>query len=121
MSEQTDPSDKIRVRFSHLGLVVSDIKMMEDFYTRVVGFEKTDSGTASQGVTMTFMTTLSAPCFSELIPQVEYGMSSSACGLLSLMWHILSGGNSGWLFSSYCLTNRPASVCLTISLQMPLV
>ena len=56
MSEQTDPSDKIRVRFSHLGLVVSDIKMMEDFYTRVVGFEKTDSGTASQGVTMTFMT-----------------------------------------------------------------
>ena len=56
MSEQTDPSDKIRVRFSHLGLVVSDIKMMEDFYTRVVRFEKTDSGTASQGVKMTFMT-----------------------------------------------------------------
>ena len=56
MSDEIDPNEKIRVRFNHLGLVVSDIKMMEDFYTRVVGFEKTDSGTASQGVTMTFMT-----------------------------------------------------------------
>jgi catechol 2,3-dioxygenase len=56
MSADEDQNEKIRVRFSHLGLVVSDIEMMEDFYTRVVGFEKTDSGTASQGITMTFMT-----------------------------------------------------------------
>ena len=56
MADENDPGDKIRVRFSHLGLVVNDIEMMEDFYTRVIGFEKTDSGTASQDVTMTFMT-----------------------------------------------------------------
>ena len=44
MSDKSSGSEKIRVRFSHLGLVVSDIEMMEDFYTRVIGFERTDGG-----------------------------------------------------------------------------
>lgn len=45
-----------RMRFSHLGLVVSDIDMMQDFYTGVLGFELTDKGVTSQGATMAFMT-----------------------------------------------------------------
>lgn len=49
-------NEKISVKFSHLGLVVSDINMMEDFYTRVIGFERTDGGMTGQGVTMIFMT-----------------------------------------------------------------
>ena len=52
----TKGADKINVRFSHLGLVVSDIEMMEDFYTRVIGFERTDGGMTGQGVIMIFMT-----------------------------------------------------------------
>lgn len=45
-----------RMKFSHLGLVVKDLEMMEDFYTRVLGFELTDKGKTGQGVTMAFMT-----------------------------------------------------------------
>ena len=45
-----------RMKFSHLGLVVKDLEMMEDFYTRVLGFELTDKGTTGQGATMAFMT-----------------------------------------------------------------
>jgi catechol 2,3-dioxygenase len=56
MSDKSSGSEKIRVRFSHLGLVVSDIEMMEDFYTRVIGFERTDGGMTGQGVVMIFMT-----------------------------------------------------------------
>ncbi len=48
--------DRIQVHFSHMGLVVKDIAMMEDFYTRVIGFERTDGGRTGQGVTMIFMT-----------------------------------------------------------------
>ncbi len=47
---------KITARFSHMGLVVKDIEMMEDFYTRVIGFERTDGGLTGAGVTMIFMT-----------------------------------------------------------------
>ncbi len=39
-----------------MGLVVKDIAMMEDFYTNVIGFERTDGGMTGQGVTMIFMT-----------------------------------------------------------------
>lgn len=45
-----------RMKFSHLGLVVSDLEMMLDFYTRVLGFELTDKGMNGAGATMAFMT-----------------------------------------------------------------
>ena len=45
-----------RIKFSHLGLVVRDIEMMQAFYTDVLGFAVTDKGTTGQGATMTFMT-----------------------------------------------------------------
>ena len=45
-----------RMQFSHLGLVVSDLEAMQDFYTRVLGFELTDKGTTGSGATMAFMT-----------------------------------------------------------------
>jgi len=44
------------MKFSHLGLVVKDLPMMEKFYTEVLGFELTDKGKTGQGVTMAFMT-----------------------------------------------------------------
>lgn len=55
MDSQSAP-DRINVHFSHMGLVVKDIALMEDFYTRVIGFERTDGGKTGQGVTMIFMT-----------------------------------------------------------------
>ncbi len=45
-----------RMKFSHLGLVVSDLEMMQDFYTRVLGFALTDKGMTGSGATMAFMT-----------------------------------------------------------------
>lgn len=45
-----------RMKFSHLGLVVKDVAMMQDFYTRVLGFALTDKGVNGQGATMAFMT-----------------------------------------------------------------
>ena len=45
-----------RMKFSHLGLVVSDLEAMQDFYTRVLGFELTDKGTTGSGATMAFLT-----------------------------------------------------------------
>ena len=56
MSTKSAQDGKIRARFSHMGLVVKDIEMMEDFYTNVVGFERTDGGMTGQGVVMIFMT-----------------------------------------------------------------
>lgn len=56
MTTDADTHRKITARFSHMGLVVKDIEMMEDFYTRVIGFERTDGGMTGQGVTMIFMT-----------------------------------------------------------------
>ena len=56
MAETSAERKKIRARFSHMGLVVKDIEMMEDFYTRVIGFERTDGGMTGAGVTMIFMT-----------------------------------------------------------------
>ena len=45
-----------RIKFSHLGLVVSDLETMQDFYTRVLGFALTDRGMTGSGATMAFMT-----------------------------------------------------------------
>jgi catechol-2,3-dioxygenase len=45
-----------KLLFSHLGLVVKDLPMMVDFYTRVLGYQVTDRGTTGQGCTMVFMT-----------------------------------------------------------------
>ena len=56
MSTKSAQDDKIRARFSHMGLVVKDIEMMEDFYTNTIGFERTDGGMTTQGVIMIFMT-----------------------------------------------------------------
>ena len=56
MSTKTVQDDKIRARFSHMGLVVKDIEMMEDFYTNTIGFERTDGGMTTQRVIMIFMT-----------------------------------------------------------------
>lgn len=56
MTGKESSDRKIRARFSHMGLVVKDIDLMEDFYTRVVGFERTDGGKTGAGVTMVFMT-----------------------------------------------------------------
>lgn len=56
MTANTAKDGKIRARFSHMGLVVKDIEMMEDFYTNVIGFERTDGGMTGQGVVMIFMT-----------------------------------------------------------------
>ena len=56
MAARAVSDKKIRARFSHMGLVVKDIAMMEDFYTNVIGFERTDGGMTGQGVTMIFMT-----------------------------------------------------------------
>ena len=44
------------MKFSHLGLVVNDLPMMERFYTGVLGFALTDKGTTGIGATMAFMT-----------------------------------------------------------------
>ena len=56
MSEKLSTATAPRMKFSHLGLVVKDIEMMQDFYTRVLGFELTDKGVSGQGATMVFMT-----------------------------------------------------------------
>lgn len=54
MSTKTVQDDKIRARFSHMGLVVKDIEMMEDFYTNTIGFERTDGGMTTQGFIIRF-------------------------------------------------------------------
>ncbi|GEM_PF-3257731 len=43
MSTDLTSDNKIRARYSHMGLVVKDIDMIVDFYTRVIGFERTDT------------------------------------------------------------------------------
>jgi catechol 2,3-dioxygenase len=56
MSTKSAQDGKIRARFSHMGLVVKDIEMMENFYTNIIGFERTDGGMTGAGVVMIFMT-----------------------------------------------------------------
>ncbi len=43
------------LQFSHLGIYVTDLDKMVDFYTRVLGFMITDQGKAAIGVDMVFM------------------------------------------------------------------
>lgn len=42
--------------FSHFGVYCTDVKRLEEFYTRVLGFAVSDAGDASMGIYMTFMT-----------------------------------------------------------------
>lgn len=56
MSTSSKNDKAPQMKFSHLGLVVSNIETMEDFYTRVLGFELTDKGVTGSGATMAFMT-----------------------------------------------------------------
>lgn len=56
MTAAADASGAPRMKFSHLGLVVKDLDMMQDFYTRVLGFALTDRGETGAGATMAFMT-----------------------------------------------------------------
>jgi catechol 2,3-dioxygenase len=53
-SASARPSN-IRLSFSHLGIHVSDLPRMEDFYTRVLGFTVTDRGVA-RGLPIVFTT-----------------------------------------------------------------
>lgn len=43
------------VSFSHLGIHVTDLARMEDFYTRVLGLPVTDRGTLPGGPTLVFL------------------------------------------------------------------
>ncbi len=50
------PARAPRIQFSHFGINVRDLVKMEDFYTRVVGFQVTDRGSVDAlGLTLTFM------------------------------------------------------------------
>jgi catechol 2,3-dioxygenase len=50
------PARAPRIQFSHFGINVRDLQKMEDFYTRVVGFQVTDRGSVDAlGLTLTFM------------------------------------------------------------------
>lgn len=52
----TDNAGKpVKLSFSHLGIVVHDLAMMEDFYTRVLGFTVSDRGVA-RGAKIVFTT-----------------------------------------------------------------
>lgn len=44
-----------RLKFSHFGMVVSDLVRMEDFYTRVMGYTVTDRGEIEGGIKLVFM------------------------------------------------------------------
>jgi len=50
------PARAPRIQFSHFGINVRDLKRMEDFYTRVVGFSVTDrGGVPALGIELVFM------------------------------------------------------------------
>lgn len=42
----SDNQKRVKLSFSHLGILVNDLAMMEDFYTRVLGFTVSDRGVA---------------------------------------------------------------------------
>lgn len=48
-------SKPVKLSFSHLGIIVHDLAMMEDFYTRVLGFTVSDRGVA-RGAKIVFTT-----------------------------------------------------------------
>lgn len=43
------------IKFSHFGFAVTDLAVMEDFYTRVLGFTITDRGEALPGMDLIFL------------------------------------------------------------------
>jgi catechol 2,3-dioxygenase-like lactoylglutathione lyase family enzyme len=45
-----------KLSFSHMGIFVSDINKMVDFYTRVLGLVVSDRGIVQDGRDMAFMT-----------------------------------------------------------------
>ncbi len=50
------PARAPKIQFSHFGINVRDLDLMEDFYTRVVGFTVTDRGAVeSLGISLVFM------------------------------------------------------------------
>jgi catechol 2,3-dioxygenase-like lactoylglutathione lyase family enzyme len=50
------PARAPKIQFSHFGINVRDMDLMEDFYTKVVGFTVTDRGSVeSLGVSLVFM------------------------------------------------------------------
>ena len=50
------PARAPHIQFSHFGIDVRNLEMMEDFYTRVVGFTVTDRGAVeSLGISLVFM------------------------------------------------------------------
>jgi catechol-2,3-dioxygenase len=49
-------SEHARISFSHVGLFVTDMKKMVDFYTRVLGLTISDRETRPDGSEITFMT-----------------------------------------------------------------
>ena len=46
MASADNSAKHVKLSFSHLGIVVHDLAMMEDFYTRVLGFTVSDRGVA---------------------------------------------------------------------------
>jgi catechol 2,3-dioxygenase-like lactoylglutathione lyase family enzyme len=40
---------------SHVGIYVTDMDRMRDFYTKVLGFKVMDAGTLRNGITLTFL------------------------------------------------------------------
>jgi catechol 2,3-dioxygenase len=54
MNTHEDKKPPANLMFSHMGLSVTDIHKMEDFYTRVLGFTVTDRGTAG-GMNLVFL------------------------------------------------------------------
>src|SRR5215470_6649869 len=54
MSRPTGTAKGPRMAFSHFGINVVDIKRMEEFYTRVMGFTVTDRGT-TLGLDLVFL------------------------------------------------------------------
>ena len=45
-STMADMGKPVKLSFSHIGIVVNDLALMEDFYTRVLGFTVSDRGVA---------------------------------------------------------------------------
>jgi catechol-2,3-dioxygenase len=43
-AKEPETAQRVQLRMSHIGLYVHDVPMMEDFYTRVLGFTVTDRG-----------------------------------------------------------------------------
>ncbi len=128
MASEAPITHKPNLALSHLGIAVSDMTRMEDFYTRVLGFTVTDRGT-TLGMDLVFLSrdpldhhqvVLASgrpdnlppnpfhPQFGSLINQISFRVSSLA--ELRKLYHILQQeavasifpGNHGIAWSIYC-------------------